>query len=115
LAPDKVKVFVPALARALAPLTTPLKEMSPALPPTELALANATVLLTETAVTLELIKAPAPPMPVPLSVNAFVLVKVWPFKSSAAALLTVIALAEVPNAVALPACNVPPLTMVPPE
>jgi len=57
-------------------------------------------------------KAPVLLMPVPRKVNAPVLVMVWPLRSSAAPLLTL--MAPVPAPVAAPICKVPALMLVPP-
>ena len=59
-----------------------------------------------------MINAPLPPIPVPFSVSAFVLVKVCPFKSTTAPVVTETEL--LPNAFAFPACSVPTLTVVAP-
>ena len=67
------------------------------------------------AVALELVNAPEVLMPMPLMVKALVLVKVLPFRSSTAPSATVIAPAEAPKAVVLPALSTPALMLVPPE
>ena len=112
LAADKVSVLVPIFVSALLPLTTPPSVMLPALPPTEDVLLKATVPLTEPAVAWLFVNAPPLLMPVPLRIRLFAMA--LPFKSSTAPLLTVTALPEAPNAVVLPTCNVPLLTVVPP-
>ena len=53
-------------------------------------------------------------MPMPFKVKALVLVNVCPLRSSTAPSATVIAPDDAPNAVALPAFNIPTLILVPP-
>ena len=82
--------------------------MSP-VPPMELAAAMVSVLLSDAAVALLLVSAPAPLIPVPEITNA--LLMLWPFRSSAAPELTVAD--RVPSATGLPSLSVPALTVVP--
>ena len=70
----------------------------------------ATVPLSDAAVALLLVSAPVLPMPVPEMVSA--LLMLWPYRSSAAPLVTLAA--AVPSAAALPRRIVPALTVVPP-
>ena len=58
--------------------------------------------------------APKEDAPAPLSVNALVLVTAKPLRSKLPPEATLIAPAEVPNALALPSFNVPALIAVPP-
>ena len=102
-------MFVPTLVSAKAPLTMPTRLRSP-VPPMDAAEPSATVPLSDAAVALLLINAPALLMPVPLKLR--LLVMLWPLRSSTAPLLT--DAAPVPSAVLLPACSVPALTMLPP-
>ena len=78
-------------------------------------LALASVMLPDklAAVPLLLMSAPPELMPVPLSVTASAPI-VWPFRSNTAPLETVVPLAVLPSAVALPSCSVPALTVVAP-
>jgi hypothetical protein len=109
-APPKVRVkpapvIVPELESVMLPAPPVIKVFAPKLTkPAYVA-----------AVPLELIKAPAPEIPVPLKDRVLVFVTVVPFRSKAAPLLTVTAPLASPSALVLPSCNVPALTVVPPE
>ena len=109
-APPKVRVkpapvIVPELESVILPVPPMIEAFAPKLTkPAYVA-----------AVLLELIKAPAPEIPVPLKDRALVFVTVVPLRSNAAPLLTVTAPLESPSALTLPSCNVPALTVVPPE